>query len=89
MKHTPDTGSQTYVNIYEDHFDLPEFIDVEEKIIASQTYDDSTGSSTGDWVEGSITFDTGSSSQIVFFMTNKIEASDQSYYDDFTIVKND
>ncbi len=89
MKHTPDTGSQTYVNIYEDHFDLPEFIDVEEKIIASQTYDDSTGSSTGDWVEGSITFDTGSSSQIVFFMTNKIEASEQSYYDDFSIVKND
>ena len=68
--------------------DLPEFIDVPEKIIASETYDDSTGSSTGDWVEESITFETGSSSEIVFFMTNDFTASDQSYYDDFTIVKN-
>ncbi len=88
VKHTPAVGSATYVNIYEDHFDLPEFIDVPEKIIASQTYDDSTGSSTGDWVEESITFETGSSSEIVFFMTNDITASEQSYYDDFTIVKN-
>jgi len=89
MKQTPDAGCATYVNIYEDHFDLPEFIGVPEKIIASQTYDDSTGSSTGDWIEQSITFETGSSSEVVFFMTNNIDASDQSYYDDFTIVKND
>lgn len=89
MKQTPDAGCATYVDIYEDHFDLPEFIGVPEKIIASQTYDDSTGSSTGDWVEQSITFETGSSSEVVFFMTNNIDASDQSYYDDFTIVKNE
>ena len=88
MKQVPDAGCETYINIYEDHFDLPEFIDVPEKIIASQSYDDSTGSSTGDWVEQQITFETGESSEIVFFMTNDITASEQGYYDDFTIVKN-
>lgn len=89
MKQIPDSGCATYINIYEDHFDLPEFIDVPEKIIASQTYDDTTGSSTGDWVEQTFTFETGSSSEVVFFMTNDITATNQSYYDDFTIVKNE
>lgn len=88
MKQISDVGCTTYVNIYEDHFDLPEFIDVAEKIIASQSYDDLTGSSTGDWVEQQITFETGTSSEIVFFMTNNITASEQGYYDDFSIVKN-
>lgn len=90
IKQPSGVGYETYVNIYEDHFDLPEFIGVPEKIISSQTYDESTGSSTGEWVEESITFETGSSSEIVFFMTNdfSLTANVQSYYDDFTIVKN-
>jgi PKD repeat protein len=88
MKQIPDSGCTTYVNIYEDHFDKPEFIDVSEKIIATQSYNDATGSSTGDWVEQKITFETGTSSEIVFFMSNDVSASEQSYYDDFTIVKN-
>lgn len=88
MKQISDVGCATYVNIYEDHFNLPEFIDVAEKIIASQSYDDSTGSSTGDWVEQTITFETGTSSEIVFFMTNNITGTEQGYYDDFSIVKN-
>ncbi|AUC23442.1 hypothetical protein BTO15_15620 [Polaribacter sejongensis] len=88
MKQKPDAGCATYANIYEDHFDAPEFIDVSEKIIASQTYDDATGSSTAEWIEQQITFETGSSSEIVFFMTNDFTASEQAYYDDFTIVKN-
>ncbi|MDW5289166.1 PKD domain-containing protein [Formosa sp. PL04] len=87
MKQTPDASCATYVEIYEDHFDLPEFIGVPDKIIATQSYNDSTGSSTGDWIEQSITFDTGSSSEIVLFITNDFTASEQSYYDDISIVK--
>lgn len=83
-------GNTLNVAIYDAPFSTVDVIGDATKIIASQDYNDASGSNTGDFIEQSITFESGSSTTVVLFITNDWENGSSSVnVDDFSIEESD
>lgn len=83
-------GNTLNVAIYDAPFSTVDVIGDATKIIASQDYNDASGSNTGDFIEQSITFESGSSKTVVLFITNDWENGSSSVnVDDFSIEESD
>jgi len=81
-----DSGNTLTVSIYDAPFSTVATIGDESKIITSQHYNDASGSNMGEFVEESITFESGESTTVVLFITNDWENGTGSVnVDDFSI----
>lgn len=87
-------GSTVTFTIYDAPFSNATNIDNTDAIIASEDYDASTGHDTSEWTEATITFNSGSSSEIVLFVTNDFTLNgdpdtqeSETFVDDFSIIE--
>jgi len=82
-------GNTLTVSLYDAPFSTVDVIGDESKIVATQDYNDASGSNTGDFIEQSIDFNSGESSVVVLFITNDWENGSSSVnVDDFGIEEN-
>lgn len=89
-----NVGSTITFDIYDAPFNNASNIGNAGAIVASADFDASTGHDTNDWVEASITFNSGSSTEIVLFITNDytlngdpVDEESETFLDDFSIEK--
>jgi hypothetical protein len=81
-----DSGNTLTVSIYDAPFSTVDAIGDESRIISTQDYNDASGSNMGEFVEESITFESGESTTITLFITNDWENGTGSVnVDDFSI----
>ncbi|MGD1844674.1 MAG: PKD domain-containing protein [Salibacteraceae bacterium] len=85
-------GSTVTFAIYDAPFSTASTIGDPTAILASEDYDASTGHDTDTWTEASITFNSGSSTEIVLFITNDYTLNgdpsteeSETFLDDFSI----
>ncbi len=84
------SGNTLTVEIYDAPFSTVDVIGDATKILATQNYDDASGSNTGDFIEQSITFNSSSSTTVVLFISNDWENGSSSVnVDDFSIEEAD
>ena len=86
-----NVGSRVTFQIYDAPFITAAVIDDASRIIATENFDASTGHDTNTWTEATITFNSGSSSEVVLFITNDYTLTtidSESFFDDFSIVQN-
>lgn len=85
-------GSNVNFAIYDAPFNTAATIGNLNSIINSADFDAATGHDTDVWTEASITFNSGSSTEIVLFITNDYTLNDpnlesESFFDDFSITE--
>ena len=83
-------GSTLTFEIYDAPFNTAATIGNAANILRSEVFNASTGHDTNSWTSASITFNSGSSTEIVLFITNDhtLTATDsESFLDDFSIVE--
>lgn len=85
-------GSTVTFTIYDAPFSNASNIGDANSIIQSEDYDASTGHDTAEWTEASISFNSGSSTEIVLFITNDYTLNgdpdteeSETFLDDFSI----
>lgn len=85
-------GSTVTFEIYDAPFDNASNIGNASAIIKSENYDASTGHDTNDWTEATISFNSGSSSEVVLFIYNDYTLNgdpdtqeSETFVDDFSI----
>lgn len=81
-------GSTVTFEIYDAPFNTASTIGNSANILSSQVFNASTGHDTDVWTEATITFNSGSSSEVVLFMTNDptlTTTDSESFFDDFSI----
>lgn len=85
-------GSTVTFSIYDAPFDNASNIGNSGSIINSEDFDASTGHDTNDWVEATISFNSGSSTEIVLFIENDSSLNgdpdtqeSETFLDDFSI----
>lgn len=85
-------GSTVTFAIYDAPFSTASTIGDQSFIIASEDYDASTGHDTDAWTQASITFNSGSSTEVVLFITNDYTLNgdpsteeSETFLDDFSI----
>ncbi|WP_258103290.1 PKD domain-containing protein [Marinoscillum sp. MHG1-6] len=84
-----DAGNTLYVDIYDGAFDDASVIDDASRIVASETFDDASGHSTGSYVAASFNFNSGDNTEIVIFITNDYAGGNNtSRFDDFELIVN-
>lgn len=86
-----NVGSTVTFQIYDAPFTTAAVVNDVSRIITSSVFDASTGHDTDVWTEATITFNSGSSSEVVLFITNDYTltaVSSETFLDDFSIVKN-
>lgn len=87
-----DVGSTVTFAIYDAPFDNASNIGNADAIITQTDFNAATGHDTSDWTQASITFNSGSSTEVVLFITNdytlNVEGGDgesETFLDDFSI----
>lgn len=87
-------GSTVTFTIYDAPFTNASNIDKAGSIISSEDFDESTGHDTSEWTEATISFNSGSSSEIVLFVTNDYTLNgdpdtqeSETFLDDFSITE--
>jgi PKD repeat protein len=86
IKQTSAKGSVTTMSIYNEPFNEYSAIGDPGRIVASQSYDETSGHATGTHVLATFSFNSGDRTQIVLFITNNWNvATGDTYLDDITI----
>ncbi len=87
-------GSTVTFSIYDAPFNTAATIEDTGSIIATTDFNDSTGHDTNEWTEATISFNSGSSSEVVLFITNDYTLNgdsdteeSESFLDDFSIIE--
>ncbi|MFK7755488.1 MAG: PKD domain-containing protein [Flavobacteriales bacterium] len=87
-------GSTVTFTIYDAPFNNASTIENTGSIITSADFDESTGHDTNEWTEATIEFNSGSSSEVVLFITNDYTLNgdpdteeSESFLDDFSITE--
>lgn len=87
-------GSTVTFAMYDAPFDTASTIEDTDAIIATAVFDDSTGHDTNEWTEATIQFNSGSSSEVVLFITNDYTLNgdpdtqeSETFLDDFSIIE--
>ncbi|MEM9053454.1 MAG: PKD domain-containing protein, partial [Bacteroidota bacterium] len=85
-------GSTVTFSIYDAPFSNASNIGNSDAIIASEDFDETTGHDTNQWTEATISFNSGSSAEIVLFITNDftlngdpVDQESETFLDDFSI----
>lgn len=88
-----NVGSTVTFAVYDAPFDNASNIGNSAAILASEDFDASTGHDSNDWNEATIDFNSGSSTQVVLFITNDytlngdpVEEESETFLDDFSII---
>lgn len=89
-----NVGSTVTFEIYDAPFNTAATIGDATKIVASADFNGSTGHDTDTWTQATITFNSGSSTEIVLFITNDYTLNgdpsteeSESFFDDFEIIE--